>query len=113
MTCSLTLSSSRKIRAAGVALSRLTSARPIRETISRPPLTAPSRSSISARFLSTTQTHRIIRAGIPFGDEVSEDEERAKKTALDRGLMFVCYQTSIETQFEFIQQKWANNPQFP
>jgi deferrochelatase/peroxidase EfeB len=26
--------------------------------------------------------------------------------------MFVCYQTSIPNQFEFIQSKWANNPKF-
>ena len=26
--------------------------------------------------------------------------------------MFVCYQTSIERQFEFIQKNYANNPDF-
>ncbi len=26
--------------------------------------------------------------------------------------MFVCYQTIIPNQFEFVQQSWANNPQF-
>ena len=26
--------------------------------------------------------------------------------------MFVCYQTSILNQFEFVQSKWANNPGF-
>jgi hypothetical protein len=29
-----------------------------------------------------------------------------------RGLMFVCYQTSIERQFEFIQRSYSNNPAF-
>jgi hypothetical protein len=29
-----------------------------------------------------------------------------------RGLMFVCYQASIERQFEFIQSRYSNNPQF-
>jgi galactose oxidase len=62
---------------------------------------------------STTQTHRIIRAGIPFGDEVSDDERKTKKTGQARGLMFVCYQTSIEGQFEFIQKAWVNNRAFP
>jgi galactose oxidase len=62
---------------------------------------------------STTQMHRIIRAGIPFGDEVSDDERRAKKTLNDRGLMFVCYQTSIVDQFEFIQKAWVNDRTFP
>ena len=56
--------------------------------------------------------HRIIRAGIPFGPEVSPAEETAGATQQDRGLMFVCYQTSIPNQFEFVQSKWANNPGF-
>ena len=55
---------------------------------------------------------RIIRAGIPFGPEVSAAESQAGKTQTDRGLMFVCYQTSIPNQFEFVQSKWANNPGF-
>jgi Dyp-type peroxidase family len=56
--------------------------------------------------------HRIMRAGIPFGPEVSVAEAATGKTATDRGLMFVCYQTSIPNQFEFVQIKWANNPGF-
>jgi Dyp-type peroxidase family len=56
--------------------------------------------------------HRIIRAGIPFGPEVSSAEETAGATQQDRGLLFVCYQTSIPNQFEFVQSKWANNPGF-
>jgi Dyp-type peroxidase family len=53
------------------------------------------------------QTHR---AGIPFGPEVGQDE--ATVTKRPRGLMFVCYQTNIHQQFEFIQSKWANNIEF-
>jgi|HubBroStandDraft_6_1064221.scaffolds.fasta_scaffold73219_2 Dyp-type peroxidase family len=56
--------------------------------------------------------HRIIRAGIPFGPEVSVAEAANGKTATDRGLLFVCYQTSIPSQFEFVQIKWANNTGF-
>jgi Dyp-type peroxidase family len=59
---------------------------------------------------AAVQTHRIIRAGIPFGPEVGQDE--ATVTVRPRGLMFVCYQTSIHQQFEFIQSKWANNVEF-
>jgi Dyp-type peroxidase family len=62
---------------------------------------------------SNTQTHRIRRAGIPFGDEVTDDEAKQGKTLQDRGLMFVCYQTSIVDQFEFIIRLWVNNPTFP
>jgi Dyp-type peroxidase family len=56
--------------------------------------------------------HRIMRAGIPFGPEVSDGESQSGTTSTDRGLMFVCYQTSIPQQFEFVQIKWANNPGF-
>jgi len=55
------------------------------------------------------QRHRIIRAGIPFGPEVAPGETTTKHS---RGLMFVCYQTSIERQFEYIQKSYANNPDF-
>lgn len=39
-------------------------------------------------------------------------EETTGVTQQDRGLVFVCYQTSIPNQFEFVQSKWANNPDF-
>jgi Dyp-type peroxidase family len=54
--------------------------------------------------------HHILRAGIPFGPEVELGEIRTKYS---RGLMFVCYQASIENQFEFIQRRYANSPGFP
>jgi deferrochelatase/peroxidase EfeB len=33
-------------------------------------------------------------------------------TRHSRGLLFVCYQASIERQFEFIQSRYSNNPDF-
>jgi Dyp-type peroxidase family len=62
---------------------------------------------------ANTQTHRILRTGIPFGEEVQDDEAKQGKTLNDRGLMFVCYQASIPDQFEFITKFWMNNPAFP
>lgn len=53
--------------------------------------------------------HRIIRQSIPFGPELRLDETR---TAHSRGLFFVCYQASIERQFEYIQARRANDPDF-
>jgi Dyp-type peroxidase family len=55
------------------------------------------------------QRHRILRAGITFGPEVASGETT---TSHSRGLMFVCYQTSIERQFEYIQRSHANDPSF-
>ena len=54
-------------------------------------------------------THRIIRSSISFGPEVAPGETT---TLQKRGLLFVCYQASIERQFEFIQSRFANNPDF-
>jgi Dyp-type peroxidase family len=54
------------------------------------------------------QRHRIIRQGITFGPEVAPGESTTKYS---RGLMFVCYQTSIERQFEYIQRH-ANDSGF-
>lgn len=59
-----------------------------------------------------TQTHRIFRAGIPFGPEVSPAEAASGMSHFSRGLMFVCYQTSIVDQFEFITNTWVNNREF-
>jgi len=65
---------------------------------------------------ASVQTHRIRRAGIPFGPELYQDEALGNFEAVgreaSRGLMFVCYQTSIEEQFEFMQSAWCNNPGF-
>jgi Dyp-type peroxidase family len=47
-----------------------------------------------------TMRHRIIRRGMPYGPTDGDDA---------RGLMFVCYQASIERQFEFIQSQWCGD----
>jgi Dyp-type peroxidase family len=52
-------------------------------------------------------THRIIRRGIPFGPIFADNPEA------ERGLLFICYQVDLEQQFEFIQQSFANSPNFP
>ncbi|CZT15973.1 uncharacterized protein RCC_01813 [Ramularia collo-cygni] len=50
--------------------------------------------------------HRILRAGIPYGPEISED------AGAERGLLFACYQSNLNQGFTFIQQRWANNEAF-
>jgi Dyp-type peroxidase family len=56
-----------------------------------------------------TETHRLLRRGIPFGDPfdptVIPDDG-------NRGLLFLAYQTSIENQFEFVTKNWVNDPNF-
>jgi len=57
--------------------------------------------------------HRIMRRGIQFGPEVTPVEKEKGKTLHDRGLLFNCYQTSIAKGFQFLQQAWADNDNFP
>jgi Dyp-type peroxidase family len=56
-----------------------------------------------------TETHRLLRRGIPFGDPfdptVIPDDG-------NRGLLFLAYQTSIVNQFEFVTKNWVNDPDF-
>jgi Dyp-type peroxidase family len=61
------------------------------------------------------QTHRILRRGIAFGTSYRQGAPIGSPAhaAQDRGLLFACYQASIEDQFEFIQSTWVNNPAFP
>lgn len=49
-----------------------------------------------------TLTRRFLRRGIPYADSPT-----------DRGLVFVSYQSSIENQFEFVSQQWANHEDLP
>ncbi|GAP93476.1 hypothetical protein SAMD00023353_13300010 [Rosellinia necatrix] len=64
-----------------------------------------------------TEKNRILRRGITFGPEVTEQEKKAKRSSddkkLERGLLFVCYQSDISKGFQFIQKSWADNPDFP
>ncbi|WP_019905778.1 Dyp-type peroxidase [Methylobacterium sp. 77] len=74
-----------------------------------------------------TQTHRMMRRGISFGPEVTEAEalsgisgakdasgatDANSEARLSRGLLFKCYVTSIDDQFEFVQQQWCNAVDF-
>ena len=73
---------------------------------------------------SNTQTHRVLRRGIPFGPILPfpKDEETGETLGLGatftddqevRGLLFLAYQHSIAEQFEFIQSQWVNRHDFP
>ncbi|MCC5637763.1 Dyp-type peroxidase [Nostoc sp. CHAB 5844] len=62
----------------------------------------------------TTQTHRLLRRGIPYGpvSASTPDEPIEDPKFVDRGLHFLAYQTSIVDQFEFVTKFWSNNPNF-
>ena len=50
------------------------------------------------------ERRRIMRRGIQFGKEVTDEEKKNKKTEHGRGLLFVCYQSSLENGFRFVQR---------
>lgn len=46
----------------------------------------------------------ITRRGIPYGNLNSNDK---------KGLLFMCFQSSLKKQFNFLQNAWSNAPGFP
>ena len=60
---------------------------------------------------SRTQSHRLLRRGIPFGNSLNAPA--GGKPADPRGLLFFAYQSDIERQFEFVQRAWVGDPDFP
>lgn len=53
----------------------------------------------------------ILRRGIPFGPPVAGIKRPSTKLLKkERGLMFLCYGSTIEDQFELLTRRWANSP---
>jgi Dyp-type peroxidase family len=63
-----------------------------------------------------SKRHLMARRGIPYGrrDDVVNNvlPEKPEHPTKDVGLLFMAYQSSLEDQFEFTQQSWANNVGF-
>lgn len=58
---------------------------------------------------SYTQTHRLLRRGLPYGPvSRSTPDAPINDDFEDRGLQFLAYQTSICNQFEFVIKNWVN-----
>jgi Dyp-type peroxidase family len=57
--------------------------------------------------------HRLLRRGICFGESSASEPDAPSKDAVERGLLFLAYMTSIIDQFEFITKEWINNNDFP
>jgi len=58
-----------------------------------------------------TLEHRILRRGIPYGADF--DPSKPGSDNEDRGLQFLCYQSSIQRGFQFLMNQWANSADFP
>jgi Dyp-type peroxidase family len=50
--------------------------------------------------LEAVNLHRLLRRGRPYREEGKQ------------GTFFICLNTNIERQFEFVQQSWLNSPSF-
>jgi Dyp-type peroxidase family len=59
--------------------------------------------------ITNTQWHRMLRRGVPYGAPYDPADDRDDG---DRGLLFAAYMTSIVDQFEFVVQRWVNDPNF-
>jgi Dyp-type peroxidase family len=59
--------------------------------------------------LSTANRHRLLRRGRSYGQRL---ENPLVDDGKERGLHFICLNSDIERQFEFVQQTWINNPVF-
>lgn len=65
------------------------------------------------------ERRRILRRGVAFGESFDPMAPAGSPAAgdatfpYDRGLLFLCYQRSINDQFEFLMNAWVNNRDFP
>jgi Dyp-type peroxidase family len=68
--------------------------------------------------VTVTSRHRIMRRGRAYGEPFCPDAQPtsylkalgAADPNPSRGLHFLCFNASIEQQFEFVQRQWCDNP---
>lgn len=56
--------------------------------------------------------HRIARRAVTYGGALSDFSNLDQLPTGGVGLLFMCYQSDIWEQFEFIQRFWSNHPRF-
>jgi Dyp-type peroxidase family len=64
----------------------------------------------SSAALASANRHRLLRRGRTYGPPLAHDAHGHDDR--ERGLVFMCLNSDIERQFEFVQQNWLNNPCF-
>ncbi|HEU4834240.1 MAG TPA: Dyp-type peroxidase [Pyrinomonadaceae bacterium] len=56
----------------------------------------------------------VLRRGIPFGPPIAGIKNPSTRLLKqERGLMFICYASTIENQFELLTRRWSNSPVQP
>ena len=75
---------------------------------------------VNPRDLSTDQggpdrtlTFHVLRRGIPWGAQFPSTPAEQAADDGQRGLLFLCYQTSIGGQFELLTRSWMNRTEGP
>jgi len=70
------------------------------------------RSALTARYAE--RCHRIARRSVLYGMRKTEpDQDPSLTPTTEVGVLFMCYQSDIRRQFEFLQASWANNENAP
>ncbi len=62
-----------------------------------------------AAQIKLSNRHRILRVGRAYDNDPLNTDDKEKG---GKGLMFMCMNSDIERQFEFVQQTWLNNSNF-
>jgi Dyp-type peroxidase family len=65
-----------------------------------------------AHALRRVRFHRLLRRGRVYGRPVPGDDPQHPDYGADRGLMFICLNTDLRRQFEFVQQTWMYERSF-
>ncbi len=79
----------------------------VRRAFPRDALTPPGGDRVT--LLHAANNHRILRRGRKFGPKLADP---AQDDGAERGLLFLCLNTDIDRQFEFVQQTWLLNSSF-
>jgi Dyp-type peroxidase family len=71
----------------------------------------------SDRSIDVGKRHRIIRRGRAYGPPLASSMDPGDIIGkpddhIDRGLHFICFNTQLGRQFEFIQHTWVNSTKF-
>ena len=68
-----------------------------------------SKPGMKQTLLNAANNHRILRRGRKYGPNLLDPSQ---DDGQDRGLLFMCLNTDIARQFEFVQQTWLLNKDF-
>jgi deferrochelatase/peroxidase EfeB len=72
------------------------------------------RKSIRDDLMSSTRFHRLLRRGREYGEGLTPEEALKDKPEdkTERGLHFICINSNIARQFEFVQGAWLMSTKF-